>query len=154
MTGIRIVVDDLTGAATRALIAAHLDGMHDSSPPESVHALDVDGLRHRSITFFSAWIDGELAGIGALKEIDAERGELKSMRVPPRFLGKGVGRALVRHIAAAAHDRGMRSLWLETGSPDDFEPARRLYLSEGFTVCGPFPPYREDPYSVFMTRSL
>ena len=76
--------------------------MHDTSPPESVHALDIDGLRHPSITFWSAWIDGELAGIGALKSIDAERGELKSMRVDDRFRGSGVGRALLRHIIAEA----------------------------------------------------
>ena len=154
MPHIEIRVDDLTGEATRALIAFHLDGMHDTSPPESVHALDIDGLRHPSITFWSAWIDGELAGIGALKAIDAERGELKSMRVDDRFRGSGVGRALLRHIIAEARERGMTSLWLETGSPDDFVPAQRLYESEGFTRCGPFEGYTDDPFSVFMTRTL
>jgi putative acetyltransferase len=147
-------VDDLTGETTRALIAFHLDGMHDTSPPESVHALDIDGLRHPSVTFWSAWIDGELAGIAALKSIDAERGELKSMRVDDRFRGSGVGRALLRHLIAEARRRGMTSLWLETGSPDDFVPAQRLYESEGFTRCGPFDGYTEDPFSVFMTRTL
>ncbi len=154
MSPLQIRVDDLSGDATRALIAAHLDGMHDSSPPESVHALDIDGLRHPSITFWSAWRDDRLAGIGALKTLDAERGEIKSMRVSDAFLGQGVGRALLRHIVAAARDRGMKTLWLETGSPADFEAARRLYLSEGFTPCGPFADYREDPYSVFMTLTL
>ena len=154
MPHIEIRVDDLTGAATRALIAFHLDGMHDTSPPESVHALDIDGLRHPSITFWSAWIDGELAGIAALKSIDAERGELKSMRVDDRFRGSGVGRALLRHLIAEARRRGMTSLWLETGSPADFVPAQRLYESEGFTRCGPFEGYTDDPFSVFMTRAL
>ena len=154
MPHIEIRVDDLTGEATRALIAFHLDGMHDTSPPESVHALDIDGLRHPSITFWSAWIDGELAGIAALKSIDAERGELKSMRVDDRFRGSGVGRALLRHLIAEARRRGMTSLWLETGSPDDFVPAQRLYESEGFTRCGPFDGYTDDPFSVFMTRTL
>ncbi len=154
MPHIDIRIDDLSGAATRALIAAHLEGMHDTSPPESVHALDIDGLRHPSITFWSAWIDGELAGIGALKTMDAERGELKSMRVDDRFRGSGVGRALLRHIMAAARERGMTSLWLETGSPDDFVPAVRLYESEGFTPCGPFEGYADDPFSIFMTRTL
>jgi putative acetyltransferase len=154
MPHIEIRVDDLTGAATRALIAFHLDGMHDTSPPESVHALDIDGLRHPSVTFWSAWIDGELAGIAALKSIDAERGELKSMRVDDRFRGSGVGRALLRHLVAEARRRGMMSLWLETGSPDDFVPAQRLYESEGFTRCGPFDGYNDDPFSVFMTRTL
>jgi putative acetyltransferase len=154
MARVEIRVDDLSGDAVRALIAAHLEGMHGSSPPESVHALDIDGLRHPSITFWSAWIDGELAGIGALKTMDAARGELKSMRVDDRFRGAGVGRALLRHIVAAAQACGMTSLWLETGSPDDFVPAVRLYESEGFTRCGPFEGYTEDPFSVFMTRSL
>jgi putative acetyltransferase len=154
MPHIEIRVDDLTGETTRALIAFHLDGMHDTSPPESVHALDIDALRHPSVTFWSAWIDGELAGIAALKSIDAERGELKSMRVDDRFRGSGVGRALLRHLIAEARRRGMTSLWLETGSPDDFVPAQRLYESEGFTRCGPFDGYTEDPFSVFMTRTL
>jgi len=154
MPGMQIRVDDLSGAAVRDLIAVHLDGMHDTSPPESIHALDIDGLRHPSITFWSVWIDGELAGIGALKTIDAERGELKSMRVDDRFRGRGVGRALLRHIVSAARERGMTSLWLETGSPDEFVPAQRLYRSEGFTRCGPFEGYSEDPFSVFMTRAL
>ena len=154
MPGIEIRVDDLSGDAIRALIARHLEGMHDTSPPESVHALDLEGLRHPSITFWSAWIGGELAGIGALKEIDAERGELKSMRVDDRFRGSGVGRAILLHIMAAARERGMKSLWLETGSPDDFVPAQRLYESEGFTRCGPFEGYTDDPFSVFMTRTL
>ena len=154
MPHIEIRVDDLTGETTRALIAFHLDGMHDTSPPESVHALDIDGLRHPSVTFWSAWIDGELAGIAALKSIDAERGELKSMRVDDRFRGSGVGRALLRHLIAEARRGGMTSLWLETGSPDDFVPAQRLYESEGFTRCGPFDGYIDDPFSVFMTRTL
>lgn len=154
MPEIDIRVDDLSGAAIRALIALHLDGMHDTSPPESVHALDIGGLRHPSITFWSAWIDGDLAGIAALKAIDARRGELKSMRVDHRFLGNGVGRALLRHIIAQARDRGMTSLWLETGSPDDFAPARTLYESEGFTLCEPFEEYADDPFSVFMTRAI
>ena len=154
MPHLEIRVDDLSGDAVRSLIASHLDGMHDSSPPESVHALDIDGLRHPSITFWSAWIDGALAGMGALKALDAERGELKSMRVDDRFRGSGVGRALLRHIMAAARERGMTSLWLETGSPDEFLPAQRLYEREGFTVCGPFDAYTDDPMSVFMTRRL
>ena len=154
MPHIEIRVDDLAGEAIRALIAFHLDGMHDTSPPESVHALDIDGLRHPSITFWSAWIGGELAGIAALKSIDAERGELKSMRVDDRFRGSGVGRALLRHLIAEARRRGMTSLWLETGSPDDFVPAQRLYESEGFVECGPFEDYALDPFSIFLTRTL
>ncbi|QIG40001.1 GNAT family N-acetyltransferase [Microbacterium sp. 4R-513] len=151
---IEILVDDLTSDATRALIARHLDGMHEYSPPESVHALDVEALRQPGITFWSAWIGGELAGIGALKALDADRGELKSMRVDDRFRGAGVGRAILRHIVAEARKRGMTSLWLETGTTPDFAPAQRLYESEGFVTCEPFDGYAHDPFSRFMTRRL
>jgi putative acetyltransferase len=153
-TTIDIRPDDLTGDATRRLVAHHLAGMHDTSPPESVHALDVEALADPTIAFYSAWIDGELAGIGALKTIDEARGELKSMRVDARFLGTGVGRALLRHLIAYARRRGMTSLWLETGSTEEFLPAQRLYASEGFVECGPFDGYAADPFSVFMTRTL
>ena len=151
---IEIRADDLSGDATRRLIALHLAGMHDTSPPESVHALDIDGLRHPSLSVWSAWIDGELAGVGALKALDADRGEIKSMRVDDRFRGAGVGRALLRHIVDDARRRGMSSLWLETGTTPDFAAAQRLYESEGFVVCGPFADYALDPFSVFMTRAL
>ncbi len=151
---LRIRIDDLTGEATRALIASHLAGMHDTSPPDSVHALDIDGLRHPSITFWSAWSNARLAGIAALKTLDPLRGEIKSMRVDDDFRGTGVGRALLRHLIDHATSRGMMSLWLETGSPAEFVPAQRLYESEGFVRCGPFDGYRDDPFSVFMTRSL
>ena len=151
---IEIRVDDLSGDATRALITAHLAGMHDTSPPESVHALDLDELRDPAITFWSAWVDGELAGVGALKAIDADRGEIKSMRVDDRFRGSGVGRAMLRHNMDEARRRGMASLWLETGATADFAPAQRLYESEGFTTCGPFEGYALDPFSIFMTRAL
>ena len=166
---IRIQPDDLSGEATRRLIAFHLAGMLETSPPESVHALDAEALHDPAVSFWSAWVarrhDGgsahspaddaeELAGIGALKAIDARRGELKSMRVDDRFRGYGVGRALLRHIMADARERGMTSLWLETGSTAEFVPAQRLYESEGFVACGPFDRYALDPFSVFMTRAL
>jgi putative acetyltransferase len=151
---IEIRPDDLTGADTRRLIAFHLDGMHDTSPPESVHALDIEGLLHPSISFWSAWIGPELAGIGALKTLDAQRGEVKSMRVDDRFRGFGVGRALLRHIVGIARVRGMTSLWLETGSTAEFLAAQRLYESEGFVDCEPFEDYGPDPFSIFMTRAL
>ena len=154
MGEIEIRTDDLSGEATRALITAHLAGMHDTSPAESVHALDLEGLRHPSIVFWSAWIGAELAGIGALKVLDAQRGELKSMRVDDRFRGAGVGRALLRHIIGEARLRGMTSLWLETGSTAEFLPAQRLYESEGFALCEPFEGYVLDPFSIFMTREI
>lgn len=147
-------VDDLTGEPTRALVARHLAGMHEHSPAESVHAFDIDKLRARDVTFWSAWVGRELAGCGALKVLDARRGELKSMRVADAFLGRGIGRAILEHLMAEARRRGMTSLWLETGSAPAFTPALRLYESAGFTRCGPFDRYVDDPFSIFMTRAI
>jgi putative acetyltransferase len=147
-------IDDLTGAPIRALIAQHLAGMHEHSPPESVHAFDIDKLRAPDVTFWSAWVAEELAGCGALKRLDDARGEIKSMRVADAFLGKGVGRAILLFLIDQARARGMRSLWLETGSAPAFAPALGLYESEGFVRCGPFDGYVEDPFSVFMTREV
>lgn len=146
--------DDLTGAETRALVAAHLAGMLENTPTESMHALDADRLGADGITVWSAWVDDELAGIGACKDLGHDRAELKSMRVVERFLGQGIGRAMLRHIMEDAAERGIRSLWLETGSTDDFAAARGLYASEGFRECEAFAPYEPDPLSTFMTREL
>src|SRR5262245_35927766 len=151
---LRFRIDDLSGAPTRALIARHLAGMHAASPPERVHAFGIDKLRHPDVTFWSTWIGDEIAGCGALKRLDAERGEIKSMRVADAFLGRGIGRAVLEHLVAEAQARGMRSLWLETGSSAPFVPALPLYASAGFVRCGPFDGYVEDPFSVFMTRFL
>jgi putative acetyltransferase len=151
---VRFVLDDLSGAPTRALIARHLAGMHANSPPESVHAFDVDKLRHPGVTFWSAWVGEEIAGCGALKVLDAERGELKSMRVADGYAGRGIGRAILEHLMAEARAQGLRSLWLETGSATAFIPALRLYESAGFRRCGPFGEYRPDPFSVFMRREI
>jgi putative acetyltransferase len=147
-------VDDLSGAPTRALIARHLAGMRAISPEKSVHALDVDKLRAADVTFWSVWIGEEIAGCGALKVLAATRGELKSMRVADKFLGQGIGRAILEHLMAEARARGMETLWLETGSTEPFLPALRLYESAGFVRCGPFEGYSNDPFSVFMTRRL
>src|SRR6516165_8429075 len=146
--------DDLLGSPTRELIARHLRGMHENSPPESVHAFDIDQLRDPAVTFWSTWIDGNIAGCGALKRIDEERGEIKSMRVHDAFRGRGVGQVILDHIISEARFLGMRSLWLETGSAAAFLPAIRLYERNGFSRCGPFDGYIDDPFSVFMMRSI
>ena len=153
-TEVRFEVDDLSREPVRALIARHLEGMFAASPPESVHAFDVDKLRAPDVTFFSAWVGVELAGCGALKQLDAERGELKSMRVADRWRGKGIGRAMLGYLLGEARRRGMKSLWLETGSTPPFTPALRLYESAGFVRCGPFDGYVDDPFSIFMTLTL
>ena len=128
--------------------------MFSISPPESVHALDLQALRKPGITFWTAWDGPELMGCGALKELDPRHGEIKSMRTAAAHRRKGVARAMLHHILEAATRRGYHRLSLETGSQAEFEPARRLYASVGFTCCPPFEGYTEDPNSVFMTRCL
>jgi len=149
-----IKVDDLTGEAIIRLIGEHLHGMALTSPPESIHALDLDGLKKPEITFWSIWDEGDLAGCGALKELDDKHGELKSMRTASNHLRKGAARKLLLHIIEEAKKRGYDSISLETGSMEEFLPARRLYESFGFIYCPPFADYKEDPNSVFMIKKL
>ncbi|HQU72098.1 MAG TPA: GNAT family N-acetyltransferase [Calditrichia bacterium] len=149
-----IVIDNLEGKAIVAFLEAHLADMRAVSPPESKHALDLDGLKAPEITFWSACENGVLVGCGALKELDPAGGEIKSMRVDQSCRGKGVGSRILNHIIGEARRRGYASLKLETGSMPFFEPARRLYRKHGFVDCPPFGEYREDPNSVFMNLSL
>ena len=149
-----IKIDDLKGPEVYELLQEHLRSMALHSPPQSVHALDVEGLREPEITFWTVWESGELLGCGALKELDSRHAEIKSMRTAARHLRRGVARNLLSHILEEARRRGYGRLSLETGSMEAFEPARRLYADFGFTYCEPFADYVEDPYSVFMTREL
>ena len=150
----KIRVDDVQGAEIVELLHEHLRSMERVSPPESRHALDLAGLRQPEITFWTIWEGTELAGCGALKALDELHGEIKSMRTAYAHQRKGVASKLLRHMIAEAETRGYRRLSLETGSMDYFEPARRLYASFGFTRCGPFDKYIEDPNSVFMSRGI
>jgi putative acetyltransferase len=149
-----IRLDDLAGVEIRALLAEHLHNMHEHSPPESVHALDLTGLLKAEITFWTVWSGGELFGCGALKELTPAHGEIKSMRTVSAHRRKGVARAMLEHIIGEARRRSYARLSLETGSMGAFEPARRLYERFGFKYCAPFGDYREDPNSVFLTRIL
>lgn len=151
---VEIRTDDLTGSKVIALIEEHLQGMSEDSPPESVHALNLDGLRKPEVTFWSAWEQDELLGIGALKELDATHGEVKSMRTSSSHLRKGVAKKILAHIIAISIERGYTRLSLETGSMESFAPARKLYENLSFQYCNPFSDYIEDPYSVFMTKEL
>ena len=150
----QIIVDDLRGSAVVNLLQAHLQSLAAISPPESMHALDLDELRQPEITFWSAWEGEELLGCGALKELDARHAEIKSMRTAATHLRKGVASRLLEHIIREANRRNYHRLSLETGSSDDFEPAHRLYAKFGFEYCPPFASYLEDPNSVFMTKEL
>jgi putative acetyltransferase len=151
---LQIFVDDLTGNAIADFLQDHLDQMHEISPPESVHALDLDALRLPDIIFWTAWDGDELLGCGALKEIDSRTGEVKSMRTAPAHRRKGIASKMLEHIIHEAERRGYERLNLETGSMPEFSAARSLYTRYGFEYRGPFADYVEDPNSVFMTKKL
>jgi len=146
--------DDLTGPEITELLLEHLENMAENSPPESMHALSLEELRKPDITFWSVWNGGELLGCGALKELDPQHGEIKSMRTASNHRRKGVAARMVEHILEKARRRNYRRVSLETGSMDAFIPARTLYAKFGFEECGPFADYVEDPNSVFMTKEL
>lgn len=149
-----IRIDDLRGPEIAQLLREHLQDMALHSPPESIHALDLDALRQPEITFWTAWEGPELLGCGAIKQLDPRHGEIKSMRTAARHKGKGVAAELLSHIVEEAKQRGYRRLSLETGSMQAFAPAHRLYARFGFAPCPPFADYIEDPHSVFMTKAM
>ncbi len=149
-----IRTDDLCGPEVAALLQLHLDEMHQWSPPESVHAMPITRLRAPDVTFYAAWDGARLAACGALKQLDPEHGELKSMRAHPDYRGQGAGKAILAHLLAEARARGYTRVSLETGRPEAFLPARRLYENHDFAECPPFGDYSEDPFSICMTRTL
>ncbi len=146
--------DDLQGPEIIALLEQHLALMFSVSPPESVHALDLEGLRGQDVTVWTAWRRGRLLGCGALKELEPGHGEIKSMHTAAAFRGQGVGAAILLHLLDEARGRGYRRVSLETGSMPTFASARSLYRRHGFSTCPPFGDYADDPNSVFMTRLL
>jgi putative acetyltransferase len=150
----RIERDDLSRPQIHALLSEHLRHMYAITPPESVHALDLEKLRGPEITFWTAWEGATLMGCGALKELSSRHGEVKSMRTPEAHRRKGAGRALLTHIIDIARSRGYEHLSLETGAMAAFRPALTLYHSAGFVICGPFGEYTADPNSAFMTLVL
>ncbi len=154
MSQFQIREDDLTGQAIAAFLQEHLDEMYKITPPESVHALGLKALRIPEITFWSVWEGDELVGCGALKELDATSGEIKSMRTAQAHRGRGIGSTMLKHIIRNAKQRGYKCLNLETGSMDEFATARALYTRHGFEYQGPFGDYLEDPNSVFMMQKL
>lgn len=149
-----IKVDSLESKEIADFLEEHIAEMKSVSPPESKHALDLDGLRTPAITFWTVWDDSNLVGCGAIKELDVEHAEIKSMRTKASCRNKGIASMLLQHILQEAKSRGYRRSSLETGSMPFFEPARNLYLKHGFDYCAPFSTYKEDPNSVFMTKDL
>jgi putative acetyltransferase len=146
--------DDLSGEATRALLALHLAGMHANSPPDRVSALDLSGLQTPQVTVWTVWIEGEIAGVGALKMLGADHAEIKSMRTHPDHVRKGVASAMLTHLIAQARRRGVGRLSLETGSGPAFEPALALYRSRGFVGGEVFSDYVATDFNQFLHMTL
>ncbi|GAA0986945.1 GNAT family N-acetyltransferase [Acrocarpospora macrocephala] len=150
----KIVVDDLSGPEIAEFLNEHIQEMRSVSPPESKHALDLDGLRKPEITFWSVMDGDTLVGCGAIKRLDPDHAEVKSMRTTSVRKRSGIASLLLEHIITEATRMGFTRLSLETGSDDFFLPARKLYEKFGFDYCEPFADYKLDPYSAFMTRTL
>lgn len=151
---IEIQRDPLTSQDIQDLLNEHLADMYATSPPESVHALDIERLKAPDIVFWSARQGGQLLGCIALKHHTAAMAEIKSMRTARAARGKGVAKALLAHLEQFATAEGVSMLYLETGAEPYFTAARQLYLSHGYQVCGPFADYQPDPLSVFMQKAL
>jgi putative acetyltransferase len=154
MTGRRIAADDPRAPDIRALLERHLGFCNLHSPPEDVHALDIEALLDPAVSFFSCREDGVLLGVGALKQLDQRHAEIKSMHTAAEARGRGVARDLVNHLLAFARERGFQRISLETGTMAAFAPARALYASAGFEPCGRFADYPESPNSTYMTLEL
>jgi putative acetyltransferase len=149
-----ITSDDPRASDVRGLLVRHLAFARSQSPPEDAHALDIDGLLDPSVAFFSLRVDGELLALRALKKLDEDHAEVKSMHTAKAARGRGIGRAMLDHLLSVARDRGFRRVSLETGAMKAFGPARSLYASAGFRPCEPFGEYVPSPNSIYMTLPL
>jgi putative acetyltransferase len=149
-----VAPDDPSKPDVVALLSAHLAFAAASSPPQDVHALDLAGLQAPGMSFFSLREDGQLLAIGALKELGDGHVEVKSMHTAAAARGRGCGRVVLEHLISVARSAGMSRVFLETGSMDEFVPARALYASVGFVECEPFADYQPSRSSTFMTLLL
>ncbi len=150
----RIDVDDLTSSETIAFLEDHVTQLRALTPPESTHALDLEGLRSPGVVFWSARDGDRVVGCAALKALDDTHAEVKSMRTAADLARQGIATRLLGTVIDHARDGGFRRLSLETGAESFFAPARALYARHGFVECEPFGDYRPDPLSVFMTREI
>jgi putative acetyltransferase len=149
-----IRIGELQNKQVIRLLEEHHANMLSLSPPESVHALDLKAFETPDITFFSLWSNNQLAGVAAIKELDSERAEIKSMRTATAYLRQGVACLLLEYIIEQSINRSYKTISLETGTMNEFLPAHKLYLKLGFQECQPFGNYKKDPYSMFMSKNL
>ena len=154
MMELEILVDDPRREDVRAVLATHLAFARGATPAQYSFALDVDELLEPTVTFFSARRAGHVLGVAALKRLDESLAELKSMHTLEADRQRGIGRAMVAHLLVFAERHGYRQVSLETGSTEEFAPARSLYVRCGFEPCEPFGGYVASPYNTFMTIHL
>ena len=133
------------------LLIKHFIELRLVSPEGSAHVLDINGLKNPAIKFWSLWENNELMGIGAIKFLDNQSGEFKSIRVNHKFRNNGYGLKVINHLIEEAKKLDIKKLSLETGSGKFFAPARNLFIKSGFKVCEPFSHYKEDVNSVYMS---
>jgi putative acetyltransferase len=146
--------DDPRAADVRQLLERHLEFAKSTTPPEDVHAMEIEELAEPGVEFFSLRAGGRVLGVGALKRLDDDHAEIKSMHTAEEARGRGVARAMLGHLLETARDGGFKRVSLETGSGDPFTPARTLYESAGFKPCDPFATYGQSPNSAYMTLEL
>ncbi len=150
----KIVEGGLDHQQVLAMLRFHFDTNMAVTPPGSAHVFDVSRLKAPDVFFWSAWIGEMLMGVGALKLMGNDEGEIKSMHTLQTSRRSGVGGAMLRHIIDEAQKHGVKRVYLETGSFEFFAPARALYAKHGFKPCGPFGQYKPDPNSTFMTKEI
>jgi putative acetyltransferase len=151
---IEIGLDDLSDGKVISLLELHRYEMFKHSPPQSVHALDVEAMHHPDLSFYSARLDGRFVACGALKKHDANLTEIKSMKTKDQFLRLGIANAMLIFLIDNARKCGCSKVCLETGTVDAFIPARQMYTRAGFVKCEPFSGYVRDPHSVCMALAL
>lgn len=149
-----IILDNLKDNSVVKLLQDHLADMHATSPAESIHALEITAIKNPSLTFWRAQEQDLVLGCIALKELNDNHAEIKSMRTDIKARNKGVGSQLLSHVIKIAEERNYKRLSLETGTMDFFKPAIHLYKKYGFQFCQPFGSYKKDPNSCFMTRQI
>ncbi len=151
---INIKLDSLKNLELRRLVREHYQEMLHYSPKESVHAIDLSSLNSGNILYWTAWINDEIAGCGALNHLNSKQAEIKSMRTSDKFLRKGVAGEILTQIISYAKTQSYQKISLETGIAQVFVPAQMLYKNFGFVPCGPFANYTDDPFSQFFSLTI
>ena len=136
------------------LLNKHFIELRSVSPAGSTHVLDIDGLKDPSIKFWSLWENNKLIGCGALKFLEKDHGEFKSIRVADEFRKKGIGERIINHLIEEAKKLEISKLSIETGAGEFFAPARKLFNKFGFKKSEPFAHYKVDPNSCYFTLDL